>query len=172
MNKTYLKISVTVVAAVLVVVHQWVKFDTIALGLLFIAIVPWLSSFLQSAELPGGWKFQFDQVKEEQQKQMEEIERLKFLIEGFVSEPELRHLKKLDSAEPFLVKVDNTSEYFESELRRLRSLGLVASSPGKGIRSLLINDGHTRDVKEHFYITDKGREYLRFRDDTTAAEPH
>ena len=117
----------TAVAAILVILHQWIKFDTIALGLLFIAVLPWLSSFLQSAELPGGWKFQFDQVKEEQQKQRDEIERLKFLIEEFLSEDELKHLKKLNSNEPFLVTVDGTTKYFESELRRLRWLGLVAN---------------------------------------------
>jgi hypothetical protein len=51
----------------------------------------------------------------------------------------------------------------------MRSLGLVANPPGKGIRSLLVNDGQARDVKEHFYITDKGREYLRFRNATVVA---
>ncbi len=101
MTKTHEKIVVTAAAAVLVVLHQWVKFDTIALGLLFIAVLPWLSSFLQSAELPGGWKFQFDQVREEQLKQKDEIERLKFLIEGFVSADELKHLERLNSNEPF-----------------------------------------------------------------------
>ena len=169
MNKTHIKIVVTVVAALLFIVHQWIRFDTIGLGLLFIAVLPWLSSFLQSAELPGGWKFQFDQVKEEQEKQKYEIERLKFLIEGFVSEDELKHLRKIHSKEPFLVKVDGTTRYFESELRRLRALGLVANPPGKGIRSLLINDGKERDVTEHFYITAKGEDYLRLRNDTTAA---
>src|SRR5438093_1539577 len=135
MTKTHVKIGVTAVAAVLVILHQWIKFDTIALGLLFIAVLPWLSSFLQSAELPGGWKFQFDQVKEEQQKQRDEIERLKFLMEELVSEDELKHLKRLASNEPFRITVDATTKYFESELRRLRSLGLVANPPGKGMRS-------------------------------------
>jgi hypothetical protein len=112
MTKTHIKIVVTVTAPVLVILHQWIKFDTIALGLLSIAVLPWLSSFLQSAELPGGWKFQFDQVKEEQQKQRDDIERLKFLIEGFVSDDELKHLKRLNSNEPFLVTVDRTTRFF------------------------------------------------------------
>src|SRR6266704_4959350 len=111
MTKTHEKIVVTAAAAVLVVLHQWVRFDTIALGLLFIAVLPLLASFLQSAELPGGWKFQFDQVREEQQKQKDEIERLKFLIEGFVSVDELKHLEKLNSNEPFRVTVDGTTKY-------------------------------------------------------------
>jgi hypothetical protein len=103
------------------------------------------------------------EVKSNVDKQGGEIERLKFLIEGFVSDDELKHLNRLNSNEPFQIKVDGTTKYFESELRRLRSLGLVANPPGKGVRSLLVNDGQARDVKEHFYITDKGREYLKFR---------
>jgi hypothetical protein len=169
MTKTHVKVVVSAVAAIMVILHQWIKFDTIALGLLFMAVLPWLSSFLQSAELPGGWKFEFDQVKEEQQKQRDDIERLKFLIEGFVSEDELKHLKRLNSNEPFRVTVDGTTKYFENELRRMRSLGLVANPPGKGIRSLLVNDGQERDVRDHFYITDKGKEYLRFRNATASA---
>jgi hypothetical protein len=91
-------------AVALVILHHWLKFDTIALGLLSIAVLPWLSSFLTSAELPGGWKFEFDKVKEEQKKQKDDIDRLKFLIEGFVSDAELMHLRRLDSHEPFLVR--------------------------------------------------------------------
>jgi len=168
MTKTQIKLIVTVAALGVAVVHQRFKVDTITLGLLIMAVLPWVSSFLQSAELPGGWKFQFDQVKEEQQKQREDIERLKFLIDGFVTEDELKHLHRLASSEPFSVKVDGTSKFFESELRRLRSLGMIASLPDKGIRSLLVNDGKARDVKDHFCITDKGRAYLGFRHDNIA----
>src|SRR5215207_4806755 len=147
MNKTYAKFAVTAAAVALVVAHQWIKFDTIALGLLAIAVLPWVSSFLQIAELPGGWKFEFQQVKDEQKKQRDDLDRLKFLIEGFVSEDELEHLKRLDSTDPFLVTVNGTTPYFESELRRIRALGLIANPPGKGIRSLLVADGRAREVK-------------------------
>ena len=160
---THLKLIVSAAAGILVVVHHWWKFDEIVLGLLFIALLPWLSSFLHSAELPGGWKFEFDQVKEEQIKQKADIDRLNFLIEGFVTEAELRHLKKLDSQEPFLVTYNETTKFFENELRRLRSLRLIANLPGKGIGTLLIRDGRQREVKEHLYITEKGKEYLRLR---------
>jgi hypothetical protein len=63
--------------------------------LIFIALIPWISTFLQSAELPGGWKLQFGQVKQEQTKQGEEIARIKFLLEGFLTEDELKTLKNL-----------------------------------------------------------------------------
>jgi hypothetical protein len=168
-KNTLLKLGVSASAGILAVVNQWWKFDTTSLGLFFIAVLPWLSSFLDSAELPGGWKFAFHQVKAEQEKQKEDIDRLKFLIEGFVSEDELKHLKKLDSKEPFLVTVDRTTKFFENELHRLRSLGLIANLPGKGIGTLLINDGRPREVKEHLHITEKGKEYLRLRNADNAS---
>jgi hypothetical protein len=166
MTNTRIKMVVTGVAIILLVLHSWVKFefDSLDWGLLFVAVLPWLSSFLSSAELPGGWKLEFRQVKEEQKKQRDEIERLKFLIEEFVSEDELRHLRKISGDTPFLITVDGTTKYFEGELRRLRAFGLIENPPGKGIGTLLINDGRARDVKEHFQITNKGMEYLRFRD--------
>ncbi len=39
------------------------KLDTVTLGLIVIAIVPWLSFLLESAELPGGWKVRFRDVE-------------------------------------------------------------------------------------------------------------
>ncbi|MBD2577986.1 hypothetical protein [Oscillatoria sp. FACHB-1406] len=114
--------------------------------------------------MPGGWKLEFIQrIEEEQTKQKYEIEQLQFLIESFVTESELNILKKLMSSEPFLVKVDNTSHFFSNELDRLRRLGLIANPQGKGRATLLINDGKSREVKEHFYITPKGESYLKFR---------
>jgi hypothetical protein len=47
---------------------------------------------------------------------------LRFLLQNFVSEYELMHLKKLASGEPFPFKKSDT---FEKELRRLLSLGLI-----------------------------------------------
>jgi len=38
--------------------------DAIALGLLALAILPWVTSLLESAELPGGIKITFRQVRE------------------------------------------------------------------------------------------------------------
>jgi hypothetical protein len=160
------KIVISLIGIVFAVLHsaKILSFDTQGLILFGIAFLPWLTGILSKAELPGGWKLEFiEQIQEEQARQKYEIDQLKFLIEGFVTENELNILNKLNSSEPYLVKVDKTSHFFSNELDRLRRLGLISNPKGRGRRSLLQNDGQEREVKEHFYITDKGKEYLNFR---------
>jgi hypothetical protein len=79
---------------------------------------------------------------------------LRFLLQNFVSEYELMHLKKLASGEPFPFKKSDT---FEKELRRLLSLGLIVRRPNKGVRSLFSAGD---DVRNHLEITDRGKWYL------------
>ncbi|WP_138500190.1 hypothetical protein [Nostoc sp. PA-18-2419] len=161
------KIIISLIGIIFAVLHtkQILYFDTQGLILVTIAFLPWLTGILSKAELPGGWKLEFiQQIQEEQVRQKYEIGQLKFLIEGFVTDNELNILKKLNLSEPFLVKVDHTSVFFSNELDRLRKLGLVSNPEGKGRATLLINDGKKREVKEHFYITEKGKSYLNFRD--------
>lgn len=38
--------------------------DSIALGLLVVAALPWFADLLDSAELPGGWKIAFKDLKQ------------------------------------------------------------------------------------------------------------
>ena len=161
-----IKIAISLIGLVLAILHatKIVNFDTQGLILLIIAFLPWLPGFLSKAELPGGWKLEFiQQIQEEQVRQKYEIEQLKFLIEGFVTESELNILNRLNSSEPYLVKVDKTSHFFSNELDRIRRLGLIANLDNKGRATLLKDDGQSREVKEHFYITDKGKSYLKFR---------
>lgn len=40
-----------------------IKIDAISLGLIIVAILPWLSSLIESAELPGGWKIKFRDIE-------------------------------------------------------------------------------------------------------------
>lgn len=42
--------------------------DAVALGLLGLAVLPWLSGVIKSAELPGGWKVEFRDLQEAGQK--------------------------------------------------------------------------------------------------------
>ena len=133
------------------------RLDAIALGLVAIAVLPWVSSLIESAEFPGGWKVKFREVEAEQNRQRDEIDVLKFLIKHFLTDDELVHLDKLAAGAPFPFR---PSQFFEAELRHLRSLRLIESLPARGIRSLF---AARDDVKNHFQITERGREYLRLR---------
>lgn len=94
-------------------------------------------------------------MQNEQARQREDIDGiLRFLLQSFVTEYELTHLKKLDSGEPFPFK---KSDNFEAELRRLLALGLITRRPGKGVRSLFEAGD---DVNKHLEITKRGHEYV------------
>ena len=56
---------VTLAALVLALAHLiWPKLaiDAITLGLLAIAVVPWLAPLIKSLELPGGWKVELQEM--------------------------------------------------------------------------------------------------------------
>jgi len=171
------KIAVTGVALVALSLHLSEKapLDTPGLILVFIAVLPWLGSILSRAEMPGGWKIEFQAVKVEQRRQAQEIDILKFLLSNFLTEHECRHVAGLGSDTPYYAHRDGTTAYFEMEMRRLRALGFIQSRPDHGIRSLLkaLSDAGGREinVKDHFEITVRGRDYLRLRAEMLAVIP-
>lgn len=161
---TVIKYAITIASLALItvkIVMPEVTIDSVTVGLFVVALLPWVSVLLESAELPGGWKLKFRELKKQQQEQKHEIDSLKFLVSHFVTEEEFKHLSKLSSDSPFPFVNGPETSFFATELRRLRSFGLIAGHPNKGIRSLLKHGG---DVKHHFYITDAGKQYLALRD--------
>lgn len=87
-------------------------------------------------------------VQEEQVRQGSDLQTiLRFLLENFVSNFELTHLKKLASSKPFPFRKSDT---FEKELRRLLSLA-------------------GDDVRNHLEITDRGKWYLTHLQDLERA---
>jgi hypothetical protein len=96
-------------------------------------------------------------VQDEQVRQRADIDGiLRFLLQSFVTEYELTHLRKLASGEPFPFM---KSAAFASELRRLASLGLIARRPGRGVTSLFEAGD---DVRNHLTITERGSSYLKY----------
>ena len=60
-----LKQLISLGALLLVLVHVFwpnLAIDAIALSLILVAILPWLSVLIKSFELPGGWKLEFAEV--------------------------------------------------------------------------------------------------------------
>jgi hypothetical protein len=61
-----LKLAITGGAVVIIGARLlWpdLKLDAVTLGLLVVAVLPWLSPLIKSAEFPGGWKIEFQDVK-------------------------------------------------------------------------------------------------------------
>jgi hypothetical protein len=167
--------GVAFLALALHLLSERTRLDTTGLVLVFLALLPWLASVISRAELPGGWKLEFQAVKTEQRRQAQEIDALKFLVSNFLMESECRHLEGLTSDKPYYVRRDGTTSYFEMEMRRLRALGFIQGRPDRGVRSLLKEIAESRgkavDVKDHFEITARGRDYLRLRAEMLVAVP-
>jgi hypothetical protein len=164
-NNRALKLTISLVASVGAAVaafqqHLGVEITPTVAVLLALAILPWLSPLLHSAELPGGWKLEFQRVEAEQVQQRADIDALRFLMSGFVTDDEMVHLQKIAVHAPFPFVNGPETPFFLDELRRLRALGLIANHSGKGIRRLESDGG---DVNVYFFITDRGREYLKLR---------
>lgn len=154
------KLLFSIAAVILLVmrssIRNFLPSDGVTIGLLIAVILPWISSFIDTAEFPGGWKFKFRELKAEQVRQKAEIESLRFLISYFVTEFELTHLEKLESGEPFPYQ---KSESFITELRRLRSLAMITNYPNKDIRSM----PQQGDLRDYFRVTERGTTYLQLR---------
>jgi hypothetical protein len=156
-------ISVVALVAVLIHIATPLKLDNVSLTLLGIAVLPWLATVLQRAELPGGLKFEFQKIKTEQVRQARELDAIRFLIGNFLTVPEQQHLRKIAEGQPFIVKASKTSRFFGAELRRLRAHGFIRQIGKEGVRTLLQDDGKERDVCKFFEITEQGREYIQLR---------
>jgi hypothetical protein len=167
--------AVALLALLFHLLFERAKLDTVGLVLLFLALVPWLASLISRAELPGGWKLEFQAVQTEQQRQAQKIDALKFLVANFLTEPECKHLAGLASDKPYGARREGTTTYFEMEMRRLRALGFIQGLPDRGIRSLLgaMTDagGQETNLKDHFEMTARGRDYLRLRAEMLATVP-
>jgi len=50
-----------------------VQIDSVTIGLLIVAILPWLPSLLESAKLPGGWELKFRALEQKLETQTEKI---------------------------------------------------------------------------------------------------
>jgi hypothetical protein len=66
MNNFWLKLIITLISLVFIVLHlrfPEIRIDLVTTILLIIAILPWFSTLIESAEFPGGWKVKFRDVE-------------------------------------------------------------------------------------------------------------
>jgi hypothetical protein len=105
-------------------------------------------------------------VAGEQQRQQQELDWIGTLIGLLVSDYERIHLDNFVKDGPFMVHIHANST-FEWELRHLATLQMIDRHQHKGFRSLFGSEGQ-KNVKEHFWITDRGRQYLSICDQASS----
>jgi hypothetical protein len=159
------RITLSTVAVVAAVIHMlFPRFipDAITAGLIILAFIPWLSPFIESIDIPGFVKLvlRVGEVEKKQALLQEEVDSLRFLISGFVTEWELTHLKTLAGDAPFDYKrASGNDDRFINEIIRLRDFGLIA----KRIDYALYDIPLSGDLKQYVEITERGKTYLKLR---------
>jgi hypothetical protein len=165
------KVAVSLVAAFLIVLQLFwqIPIDGVTLGLLAIALLPWIFHLIENMEVLGIFSLRprIQSVEDRQHQQDAQIRVLRFLVTSLLREWEKNHLKKLDSDGAFWAK---ETGFFRQEMKELWDRGLIGAWHGESSLDEMLEeappDGDREvDVKRYFYITDKGKDYLEFLDD-------
>src|SRR5262245_4305559 len=99
--------------------------DSLTLVLLIAAVLPWLDTVFPVAELPGGWKFQFKEVKTELSRQQELINAL---VKYSMSASIFHHLCGIALLYRYAY-IDNDGN--RREMYFLRDNGFIRPRPGQ-----------------------------------------
>lgn len=134
--------------------------DNITVALLIATLFPWIPSLVSSAEFPGGWKVVFRELEAKTARLQEDVDALRFLITGFVTQFEIVHLRKLATDEPFPFERSETrDDRFVNELIRLWDFGLISKKNNIDLWKLPISG----NLKDYVEINQRGRYYLKLR---------
>ncbi len=160
LNRNFHKIIIPFVFGCLLIIHNLTRYkiDSYTIVIVVLGLTPFFSVLIENLEI-GGAKIKF--FKNEQEEQRLLLNKIKFLILGFVTVYEQKHLYKLQQESVWMIRKEPSFQKFKRELDRLRDLNLISNYEGKGLRAMEkdIESGEI-NVKNYFKITDKGREYL------------
>jgi hypothetical protein len=103
----------------------------------------------------GSLEFELQRLQSNQKNQQNELDDVRFALTLLLMDRERGHLSKLKSGD--------TRDYVGShdlrtELRRLRTLGLIASLPDRAVSE--IKDGQKIDLAGFVTLTERGNQYL------------
>ena len=170
MSQERLKFLIPVSAGVLLVLHllrpEW-KIDAVTLGLLVVALLPWLFSFVESLEFPGGWKVDFRELERRIEHQDQKIENQQELINELViftmAYHLFRHLRELyDRAQSGAEYLYRNNPDFKRDLIFLRDHGFIESAhPGQYLDVESLRDG--QNLIGHIKLTPVGNFYVQQR---------
>src|ERR1035438_2488585 len=67
LSPAWLKLLLSIVAIGCIaarIIWPTLKIDSVTLGLIVLALLPWFSEIIESLKLPGGWEVKFKDLKE------------------------------------------------------------------------------------------------------------
>jgi hypothetical protein len=117
----------------------------------------------KTAQAIEGISSRQERQEEQLSLQQAEIRSLQLALQGIVTQYELDKLNGLSAREQFMCYY---SEDLYNELKHLRAMGFVRHHDGVGlttIRQRYKGRDAQFNLKDYFYITDNGLEYLRVR---------
>lgn len=142
--------------------------DLVGVTLVICAAIPGLAPHLTSAKLPGGIEVAFREVRRRQRMNEAEIAQLRFIVDGFVTDGELKHLENIRADVGYQPEAKDIP-VLDAELRRLLAFGLIARRKHHlGVRNFAISDGRERRIGQWFRLTQRGTEYLAMREENEA----
>lgn len=136
--------------------------DAITLSLLGIALLPWIYPLVKTVELAGFGKLELrvDEVRQKQSALQTEVDSLRFLLLGFVTEWEYQHLMNLERPDRFEYgRSLSPDDRFLKEIVRLRDSGMICKTHEFPIRNL----PESGNLKDFFSLTERGKAYLSLR---------
>lgn len=138
------------------------RIDAINLALIVLGVVgvallirPDIVNRLRLFEL-SGLRLEFEQVKEAQVKQGSRLDDISLVLPLLLPEPERRHLMNLATNKAARYAGNDA---VRSELRRLRSIGLIRMRGGRHVGE--IADGLLFDLNDHVELTELGERWVR-----------
>lgn len=146
--------------------HGFSGFEAV---LVLAGLAPWVIGVVESISFGGAL------LKLRVDKNEQDIETLKFLVELALSEHELHCLYSLQKNMPFKTNTADPLAYegaFKPAILRLRGHGLLENRPNMGFPDLERHPKGERDAGNHFKVTKKGERYLEEYERATGRTLH
>jgi hypothetical protein len=158
-------VVITVAAYILGIVVGWIptqqKLSAADVGLIVVAGVatsallrPDVLHYFTRIKL-GIFEADLRDLREGQLVQQKELDDIRLVLTLLVQRHEQNHLENLEKVSPVWYEGNHN---VRSELRRLRTLGLIQNLKDRGIGEF--KDGTKHDLKEIVQLTERGKYYL------------
>lgn len=140
--------------------------EIVLIGLLLVLLSNVVERLAEITVSSTGMSARFQDIEERQDTLQSEVDTLRVVLKGIVTDYEQDKLRGLASENPFIVHY-RSSLY--GELKRLDAMGYIRPQEGYGISDIRRQYEKKReeqfDLKQYVRITEEGREYLSLRDE-------